>query len=362
MQHSAAVAATQAEPRPCIVVVGGGAIGLLFTALFALTPHPHDTYVVSRSLSARPLSAPPVRVELLPSTAARLSAADAARLPFSIPRSSVFASAAELLTSPAAPPAVTAILLTVKVPGLQQATEEAVELSRHYASRAAEPPLVVPVINGVAHLASLPQHFPPSQLLYGSTIQGSHWRDGDRVRQGGNGLTWWVMPPVDSSGESAHARWFRSLVTSAAMDCTVLGAERLLSVHWSKLLINSVVNPLAALVDARNGWISAWLRDEPAANAIMRGVVRELMAVGRRHGVDLVYASEAEAAAAVVAAAAATADNVSSMLVDVRNGRVTEVDGMCGEVVRLGERYGIETPYNRALWELVSEMHPKSTR
>ena len=49
----------------------------------------------------------------------------------------------------------------------------------------------------------------------------------------------------------------------------------------------------------------------------------------------------------------ATANHHSSMLQDIRNGRETEIDFMNGQVVRLGERQGVDTPTNRMLVDLI---------
>ena len=361
---------TSGQRRPCIVVIGGGAIGLLFTALLTLTPQPPHIFIISRSLSARPTSVPPVQIELLPATLARLAGntSVAASSPFVVPRSSIFSSAAELLSSPAAPPVIRAVLITTKgLPALSRAIIDAEQLSRHFAHH---PPLIVPVMNGVAHLTHLPAHFHPSRLLYATTSQGAHWATSDVVCQAGSGVTSFVLPVGSGDKADESVRWFCSLVCTAAMDVRVAAADELLCVHWSKLLVNCVVNPLTGLLNVRNGWLEQWLQDDSAARHIVRHVVREVVEVGRRHGVTFTFdgahaakgeLSEAEVDAAVasmVAVVRATAANVSSMASDVRAGRVTEIDGMNGEVVRLGDQYGVETPYNRALWELVRELHP----
>lgn len=50
-----------------------------------------------------------------------------------------------------------------------------------------------------------------------------------------------------------------------------------------------------------------------------------------------------------------TADNVSSMLQDVRAGRQTEVDYLNGYLVRQGMMHGVETPLNAAIVEFVKQ-------
>ncbi|MCX7590766.1 MAG: hypothetical protein N2255_03975, partial [Kiritimatiellae bacterium] len=43
----------------------------------------------------------------------------------------------------------------------------------------------------------------------------------------------------------------------------------------------------------------------------------------------------------------------SSMLQDIRAGRSTEIDSLCGVVVRLGQKYGVPTPVNERMLESI---------
>ena len=47
----------------------------------------------------------------------------------------------------------------------------------------------------------------------------------------------------------------------------------------------------------------------------------------------------------------------TSMLQDVEAGRKTEVDMFAGTVVRMGKKYGIATPYNKTIKELIEIIH-----
>ncbi len=46
------------------------------------------------------------------------------------------------------------------------------------------------------------------------------------------------------------------------------------------------------------------------------------------------------------------------MLQDVRAGRRTEIDALCGEIVRRGDRAGVPTPVNDALAQLIRSLEP----
>jgi 2-dehydropantoate 2-reductase len=53
-----------------------------------------------------------------------------------------------------------------------------------------------------------------------------------------------------------------------------------------------------------------------------------------------------------------TAGNHSSMLQDFQRGAPTEIDAICGAVVRAGQRHHIPTPINYACWQLVLALTP----
>jgi len=48
-----------------------------------------------------------------------------------------------------------------------------------------------------------------------------------------------------------------------------------------------------------------------------------------------------------------TAANHSSMFQDVLRGAPTEIDAICGAIMKRGQKYGIKTPYNKACWTMV---------
>jgi 2-dehydropantoate 2-reductase len=92
------------------------------------------------------------------------------------------------------------------------------------------------------------------------------------------------------------------------------------------------------------------LLKSPAALQVMQMAAQEVEGVAGSCGVKLEYEDISRAVAEV---AAATADNLSSMLQDIRRGAPTEIEALCGAVVRKGEQVGVATPVNELLLDLI---------
>jgi 2-dehydropantoate 2-reductase len=87
-----------------------------------------------------------------------------------------------------------------------------------------------------------------------------------------------------------------------------------------------------------------------------------MMATLARETVQVAYAEKIklpfeDAVAAAEEVASKTADNHSSMLQDVLRGAPTEIDAICGAVVKIGQKYGISTPANWACWQLIKAIN-----
>ena len=85
----------------------------------------------------------------------------------------------------------------------------------------------------------------------------------------------------------------------------------------------------------------------------MHALAEEAAAAAKAEGVELNFEDPIAASERV---ARQTGTNRSSMLQDVERGARTEIDAICGEIVRLSERHGIPAPANRACLELIQAL------
>ncbi len=114
-------------------------------------------------------------------------------------------------------------------------------------------------------------------------------------------------------------------------------------VLWEKYLLIGAQAGMTALTRCACGV----LREIPACWHMYRTLVEELAALGRAVGVDL----PPDVVDRIMKAAAALApEATSSMANDLEAGRRLELEALHGYAVRLGERHGIPTPANAAVY------------
>ncbi|WDE12917.1 2-dehydropantoate 2-reductase [Thalassomonas haliotis] len=118
--------------------------------------------------------------------------------------------------------------------------------------------------------------------------------------------------------------------------------------QWRKLAVNSVINPLTALHQLKNGQI---LADKFTAQ--ITAILTEVSQVAKSQGIEL---DLRELEQVVTGVAQATSNNISSMRCDVLGGKKTEIDYISGYIHRLGVKEHLATPENTRLWQQVSTL------
>jgi 2-dehydropantoate 2-reductase len=136
---------------------------------------------------------------------------------------------------------------------------------------------------------------------------------------------------------------FVALFTDTPIDAVT--TPDFLTAAWRKLAINC-----AGIVSALTRRPAEVANDEGAAE-VMRGLVRECIAVGRAEGADL---PDDLADKVVQWTRKAHPQSVNSLHADLLAGRRMEIDARNRVIVRLGEKHGISAPLNAACAALLA--------
>lgn len=244
-----------------------------------------------------------------------------------------FTSSPRVVSDPRSIPACDVLLLCVKTGDVQQALNHAGPLIT-------ADTLVVGMQNGMAHLEFLQK---TTGIAVGATSsEGAALQAPGRVVYGGAGLTRFGV--LESSQPSPAN--LDSLVQ--CFNLAGLQAERVKDIQpylWGKLFINVGINALTAIYGQKNGW----LLTNDKVMATMKEAVGEAITVARAKKIS----HSADPLEQAVEVCRKTANNVSSMLQDVRKKRRTEIHAINGFIVQEGKKLGIPTPVNKNLVDQV---------
>jgi 2-dehydropantoate 2-reductase len=196
--------------------------------------------------------------------------------------------------------------------------------------------LALTLQNGLGNREMLAAVLGEGRVAQGVTTTGATLLSSGRVRPGGEGVV--------SIGENPGIKPLAETLKAAGF--TVEVVDDLDALVWSKLVVNAAINPLTALLKITNGEILT----RPAARKLSIQLAKEVGAVAVAKGISLPPQDPAALAEKV---AAATASNRSSMYQDILRGAPTEIDAICGEVVKAGKELGIPTPVNAVMEQLI---------
>ncbi|MEX1071395.1 MAG: 2-dehydropantoate 2-reductase [Anaerolineales bacterium] len=195
--------------------------------------------------------------------------------------------------------------------------------------------------NGLGNREKLVAKLGAERVAFGVSTGGATLLGPGEVRAGGDGRV--------SLGEHERIKPIAEILSDAGLDTEIVNDVE--SLAWSKLVVNAAINPLTALLDVPNGELLTRLH----ARELSAALAREVAAVAEKKRVTLAFD---DAVAAAEDVAKRTADNISSMLQDVRREARTEIDAICGAVVEAGKMLGVPTPVNEIMWKLVSALRP----
>ena len=226
---------------------------------------------------------------------------------------------------------VDALIVATKASGLAPALERI----------AAPPRLVLPLLNGLDHIALLRERFAPGSVLAGAIrVEADRPAPGRIVHTSPFLLV--QMACHDASARAGMQRLAAEL-THAGVPARVLDSEA--QVMWSKLVR---LNALACTTSAFDKLLGE-IRATPQLRADLIGAIDEGCAVGRAEG-----AKDVDPATALDELNRAHATLGSSMQRDIAAGRAPELDAIPGSVLRAAARHRLQCPTIERLTAMIA--------
>ncbi len=221
---------------------------------------------------------------------------------------------------------VDALIVATKAAGLESALQRI----------ATEPPLVLPLLNGLDHIALLREHFAPETVLAGTIrVEADRPEPGVVVH-----TSPFLLVEVASRYESARAGMagLARVLSEAGVKARgewPISERSEAQVMWSKLVR---LNALACTTSAYDKLLGE-IRSTSELRADLVGAIEESCAAGQAEGAEDVNPQKA-----IDELERAHETLGSSMQRDIAAGREPEVDAIPGSVLRAAARHGLRCP------------------
>uniref|UniRef100_UPI003FF14AF2 ketopantoate reductase family protein n=1 Tax=Candidatus Fimivicinus sp. TaxID=3056640 RepID=UPI003FF14AF2 len=202
--------------------------------------------------------------------------------------------------------------------------------------------LLLPLLNGVTATDLLRTAFPEATVFCGLAMA----LDAVRTEEG-------VIHSSDGEIHFGMEDTMRFLPQVTAVDqflCSA-GVQTHVFPHmqhavWKKWMLNVGLNQISALTGATYGDFTRL----PDVMGLAKSAMREVVHLAQAANIDLTY-DDIESIPPIVATL--LPEGKTSMLQDMEAGRRTEVESFAGTVLKLGRKYGVDTPFNHTLYRLI---------
>ncbi|CAD6447563.1 311121b2-c101-41d6-93c8-26adf7943c39 [Sclerotinia trifoliorum] len=170
----------------------------------------------------------------------------------------------------------------------------------------------------------------------------------------GHGFVTIGNPEMDKEKHPVKSYLLRQVIDSKLLRASEVPWDEFRLLQLQKLAVNAVINPLTALNNCLNGMVVESSMSGDIGN-LFGGLVSEisqvLCSLPELQGIPgLKERFSIESLRNIIHdVVSATAQNRSSMLQDVSNGRETEISYINGYIVERGKELGIECPVNRRM-------------
>lgn len=197
---------------------------------------------------------------------------------------------------------------------------------------------VMSLQNGAGNLEEIARFLKKQKIIGAVTNMGAFLESPGIIKYMGKGTTT-IGPLAD---ENIIAKDLVKIFKNAGIDTKY--SNNIEREIWTKVIINSAINPLASILNSENGILL-----EGNLLEIVREVTEEGKMILEKNGIDIPEDIFEKTVTVIIN----TSRNINSTLSDLRKGNKTEIEFISGKIVELGDKIGIPAPYNLALLDMV---------
>ncbi len=194
---------------------------------------------------------------------------------------------------------------------------------------------------GLGNLEVIEEVVPRKNILLGLTYMSGTSLGESKVRPGMVGKTY-----IGELNGDFTPRLERICKTFIECGVKTQMVDRIMGRLWSKVIVYSAINPVSTIARVPNGMLISKME----SITLMKRLIDEGMRVAEACAVDLVHSDLYEVLFDVCRK---SYNNLSSMLQDVLNGRSTEIGAQNGVICRFAEEKGVAVPTHHTVVQLI---------
>lgn len=203
--------------------------------------------------------------------------------------------------------------------------------------------IVMTLQNGAGNNREIAKFVKKENIIVGTSSHNSVIQGLGKIFHSGCGPTN-IGPDYLCDISMAHVEAVTEVMQQSGMEVHVI--ENIQKVLWGKLFVNCGLNALSTIMQCKLGDI----RSKNSLWDICTKIVEECILVAKADGTEFV---RDEVLTTVGKVSVNDAEGYASMYQDRQHKRKTEIDKINGVVAELGREYGIATPYNNMIVELI---------
>ena len=230
------------------------------------------------------------------------------------------------------------IIITTKVTGLKSALDEMKNFVKNDT-------IIIPLLNGVKSEQIVAEAYGKEKVLYAYFIGHSAVRTAHNTNHDGVNT---LVFGSDNKKDEQTVETLKNFFKESNINYDV--PQDIKHSLWLKFMLNVCANPITALFRMSFGE----MLNNTAIMTLAVKIMKEVQAIAKAEGINNTEIMIEETLANLKAMAP---NGRTSMLQDVEAGRKTEIDIFAGDIVRLGKKHNIQTPYCEFLTDAFNVIH-----
>lgn len=232
------------------------------------------------------------------------------------------------------------IIISTKADGL----DSAIENIKNFVG---EKTIILSLLNGISSEEKIANIYGMDKVLHSYFIGHSAVRVENSVTQDGVGKIVFGSPYRENKSK---VELLKEFLTESGIDFDT--PDDIIYSMWLKFTLNIFSNQSSAILNMTFGE----MKHSPKFIEFAKKIIEEVKNIAQAWGVNNLENLESDSLKAL---AGMVDDGKTSMHQDILAGRKTEVDIFGGEIIKLGEKYKIPTPYNQVMYDMIKILEEK---